>query len=446
MIRVPQVISGKPVALSALLIMVLIIGGCGQVAELFDGGGIFTYSSKRPTDGGGESEPPSAAVEPLQSTPTSAPEPANSTSPIAVQPSPSLPGGARLAPAVDGAVGQMNRDAVLTEDTVWRGEVLVEGSLTVAPQATLTLEPGTIVRFRRTVTGEGAGPVLLVQGRIVAQGNAGNPVRFTSAFPDPRAGEWQGIILLGSEKKNLFEQCRVEGAATGIDASFSTITLKDVVFSVCGTGARFQDSIVTADGGEVFGCLAGIELTESEADVVNLTVRGNRMGMIVRGGSLFMEGSRFFANRQEGLTAISSRLSIATTLFRENGTGLAVTGCTGKVTASRISGNSTVGIHLTRSRVRVSGNEITSNDAVGLRVEDGLGIAWGNDFSGNRGFDIDNAGGEDFRAMANWWGEASPSLGKRLNHRPLDSARGTILVNPVLKVRPPLPSLNSVDK
>lgn len=442
--RFPLELTAIPVASYALLAMMLFIGGCGKVPELFDAGSMFTHSSKPVTGIEGGGEPASDVMESHGSQPPPSSEPAISPAPVAARTPHLLPGESRLAPAVDASAEQVIRDAVLTEDTVWRGEVLVEGSITVAPQTTLTLEPGTIVRFRRTAPGEGAGPVLLVQGRIVARGSAGEPVSFTSAFTDPGAGEWQGIILLGSEKKNLFDQCRVEGAVVGIDASFSTATLKDVSLSACGTGARFQDSIITVDGGEVSGCLVGMELAESESDVRDLTVRGNRLGMTVRGGALFMEGGRFVANKKAGLTAISSRFSIASAIFRDNGAGLDVTGSTGKVTASRVSGNRDVGIHLVRSRVQVNGNEIVSNGAIGLRVEDGLGIAWGNSFSGNGSFDIDNAGVEDFRAMANWWGEPSPALGKRLNHSHQDPVRGLILVNPVLKARPPLRSLNSV--
>jgi hypothetical protein len=338
------------------------------------------------------------------------------------------------------------RDAVLTEDTVWRGEVFVEGSLTVAPQTTLTLEPGTVVRFRRTASGEGAGPLLLVQGRIVARGSAEAPVRFTSSFPDPLAGEWQGIIFLGSEKKNLLEQCRVEGAVVGIDASFSTVTLKEVSLAACGTGARFQDSIVTVSGGEASGCAVAMELLESEADIRDMAVRGNRMGMTVRGGSLLLEGANVVDNREAGFTASACRISITGALFQGNGTGLLLTDCEGKVTAARIVDNRHVGIHLVRSRIRVYGNEIALNGAIGMRVEDGRGIAWGNAFSGNGRFDIDNAGGEDFKAAANWWGDPAPLLEKRLNHRAQDPVRGRILVNPVLKARPHLATLNSVAK
>ncbi|NTW81717.1 MAG: hypothetical protein HGB32_16490, partial [Geobacteraceae bacterium] len=42
--------------------------------------------------------------------------------------------------------------AVITEDVTWRGSILVRGFVVVAPQATLRIDPGTIVRFTATAT------------------------------------------------------------------------------------------------------------------------------------------------------------------------------------------------------------------------------------------------------------------------------------------------------
>lgn len=428
-------------ALLPVLLLTAILGGCGAISGSFGQGlssapAPVTMPAGPPALAGAKPEPP---PEPSAPPPERLPL-------VSQRPNPVLPGLARLASPVAASPELLYRDAILTEDTAWRGEVFVEGSLTVAPQTTLTLEPGTVVRFRRTVAGEGAGPLLLVQGRLVVRGSAEAPVRFTSSFPDPRAGEWQGIVFLGSEKKNLLEQCRVEGAVVGIDTSFSTVTLKDVSLVACGTGARFQDSIVTVSGGGSSGCTVGMELLECESDIRGITVRGNRLGLTVRGGSLFLEGASVTDNGEAGFMAAASRLSIERSLFQRSVAGLLLTDCEGTVTAGRIADNRQIGAHLVRSRVRVYGNEIVSNGAIGLRVDDGRGIAWGNAFTGNGHFDIDNAGVEDFRAMANWWGDSAPLLEKRLNHRAQDPARGRILVNPVLPVRPPLTTLNSVAK
>jgi len=436
-------LAGPPMVLPVLLLTVL-LGGCGVISGLFGQGDSPLAPAPAPVRmptgstglAGAKPEPP----------PAPSPPPSESQPLLSERSNPALPGAVRLASPMVVSPERYYRDAVLTEDTVWRGEVFVEGALTVAPQTTLTLEPGTVVRFRRTVAGEGAGPLLLVRGRLVARGSAEVPVRFTSPFADSRAGDWEGIVFLGSEKKNLLEQCRVEGGAVGIDASFSTVTLKDVSLVACGTGARFQDSIVTVSGGGASGCTVGMDLVESEADIRGITVRGNRVGMTVRGGSLFLEGGSITDNSEAGFIAAASRLSIDRSLFLGSAVGLLLTDCEGTVTAARIADNRQIGMQLVRSRVRVHGNEIVSNGAIGLRVEDGGGIAWGNAFGGNGRFDIDNAGVEDFRALANWWGDPAPVLEKRLNHRLQDPSRGRILVNPVLTARPHLPTLNSVAK
>lgn len=435
--------AGTPMVLSVLLWTAL-LAGCGTFSGLLGQGDSRLSPSTAPvTLPVGPSGPAVAKPEPP---PAPSAPPYEGQTLISERSNPALPGAVRLASPMTVSPERFYRDAVLNEDTVWRGEVFVEGALTVAPQTTLTLEPGTVVRFRRTIAGEGAGPLLLVQGRLVVRGSAEAPVRFTSAFSDPRAGEWQGIIFLGSEKKNLLEQCRVEGAAIGIDASFSTVTLKDVSLAACVSGARFQDAIVTVSGGDVSGCAVGMELAESEADIRGTTVRGNRVGMTVRGGSLLLEGAGITDNGEAGFSAAASRISIDRSLFQGNASGLLLSDCEGRVTAASIAANRTVGIQLLGSRVRIQGNEIVSNGAIGLRVEDGLSVAWGNAFSGNGRFDIDNTGAADFRAMANWWGEPAPMLEKRLNHRAQDPSRGRILVQPVLTVQPPLATLNSVAK
>ena len=79
---------------------------------------------------------------------------------------------------------------------------IVDSDLTVAAGATMTVDPGVIVKF------EGAGTELLVNGRLVADGTASQPIYFTSVRDDVRGGDsnadgttapqpedWGGIYL-----------------------------------------------------------------------------------------------------------------------------------------------------------------------------------------------------------------------------------------------------------
>src|SRR5690349_14032420 len=113
-------------------------------------------------------------------------------------------------------------DQTLSEDVTWHGTVLVEGWLTVAPQATLSIQPGTVVRFRK-LGGQSSG--LLITGRLNAVGSAQQPILFTSVYGDATPGDWQGIMLLATEKKNLLRDLRIEAADNGLLGSFASFTM-----------------------------------------------------------------------------------------------------------------------------------------------------------------------------------------------------------------------------
>ncbi|HBA89374.1 MAG TPA: hypothetical protein DCZ75_15715 [Geobacter sp.] len=330
-------------------------------------------------------------------------------------------------------------DQILSEDTVWRGEVLVQGAVTVAPQATLTVEPGAVVRFREK---EGQAALLVVQGRIVAAGTRETPVLFSSAFASPAPGDWQGIMLLGSEKKNLLENCRIEGARTGVEALFSNLTLKNVRSERAGTGMRFQDALVVLESAGASDCETGLVLLESEATLRNLSLTANRMGMFARKSSVYLQEPFLSVNRT-AFSCDNCRLKIVGGTVIDNGSGVTLAASEGAVTGAKLARNGDFGISLTASRIRVTGNEITGNRD-GLLVYDGASVAWDNAIHDNGGYDLYNAGQEEFRAPGNWWGAAGPKI--------FDNAgRGKVLSAPQLPrapeslspSSPPRPSLPS---
>lgn len=328
------------------------------------------------------------------------------------------------------------RDASLTEDVAWHGEVHIAGVVTVAPQATLTVEPGTVIRFGG---GDRSGQpaFLLVYGRMVAKGTREKPVLFTSHFTQPMAGDWQGVALMGSEKKNLLEHCRMEGAETGLDAFYSTIHLKNVQFNGCVTGARLRDSVVTLNSGGARGCIVGLHLVDSEADLHDTDVSGNRQGVVADKSSVSITGGNFGHNDLDALKAEDSRVKVAGGNFRANGAGLTMLSSQGSVSGVKITGNVDYGIRLANSRVKVFANEIARNGGVGIRVEDGKGAAWGNAILENGGYDLVNGGTEEFKAMGNWWGGLDPSaIGNRIYQKQSNTGHGRVFYIPYLKGNP----------
>jgi len=317
-------------------------------------------------------------------------------------------------------------DRVLSEDTLWRGEILVEGAVTVAPQATLTVEPGTVVRFRR----KGAqAPLLVVQGRIVAAGTKETPVLFTSNFALPAAADWQGVMILGSEKKNILENCRIEGAQTALDALFSTVTLKNVRAERSGTGMRFQDTLVAMDAGGVSDCDTGLSFAESEATLRDISVEGNRLGMVAKRSSVYLSEAGFSGNKDAAFSGDNCRVKIQGGDLAGNGSGVTLFQCEGSVTGAKLVKNREYGMSLTASRIRVSANQISGNGNNGLLVFDGSSVAWDNAIFENAGYDLYNAGTEEFRAPGNWWGALGPKIFD-------NSGRGKVLYSPPLNAIP----------
>jgi hypothetical protein len=359
--------------------------------------------------------------------------------------SPAVPAGT-YAPAADDASGagrslletsskvKIYRNITLTEDTVWSGEVHVQGWVTVSAPVTLTIEAGTVVRFKPDPGSMPGGAGLLVQGRLTASGRAENPILFSGGYAKAVAGDWQGVVLLASDKKNLIEECRIEGAVSGIDALHSQLTLRDVVAANCMTGFRFRDSFISIAGGGASGSTLGVHAVDSELEIRDASISSNRQGVVSSAGSLYISGTTLYGNEEAGISAESLNLKVSGSSFTVNGLGLRLSGCEGTVSHNRILNNRDAGVDLVDSRLKVTGNEISQNSRVGVRVANGGNVVWGNSIFANNSHDLEYAGSSELVAMANWWGDIPlDSIPSRI--RSAENS-GNILYTPVLMQRP----------
>ncbi len=87
---------------------------------------------------------------------------------------------------------------VLSRDNVY----LMSGIVYVANNATLTIEPGTLIRCNTKIF---SSLVVTKGAKLIAEGTADLPIVFTSSKPVKarRAGDWGGISVIGSGKVNL---------------------------------------------------------------------------------------------------------------------------------------------------------------------------------------------------------------------------------------------------
>lgn len=142
----------------------------------------------------------------------------------------------------------------INEDAVWRGRIRITGDVLVKEGVTLTIMPGTVVRFDtlepkleadggRNMLGLDSpyfpGAEIIVRGRIIAVGTTDSPIVFTSSDRAAKPGVWGAINLLGSNG-NVIEYCRIFYAYNGIHNHASTAVVLNSVFMENGTALSFK--------------------------------------------------------------------------------------------------------------------------------------------------------------------------------------------------------------
>jgi hypothetical protein len=98
-------------------------------------------------------------------------------------------------------------------------EYLLEGFVFVNDGQVLTIEPGTVIRFRSGQAENASALIVARGGKIIAAGTKEEPIIFTSEHDDLQGsvtkaerGLWGGLIILGNAPVNLREgEARVEG-------------------------------------------------------------------------------------------------------------------------------------------------------------------------------------------------------------------------------------------
>ncbi|MDA8427974.1 MAG: right-handed parallel beta-helix repeat-containing protein [Geobacteraceae bacterium] len=315
-------------------------------------------------------------------------------------------------------------NATFSEDTTWRGTIIVKGYVVVAPQTTLRIEPGTVIRFMPAKDSLQL-PRLLVMGRIQSVGTADRPILFTTGNAQSDRGDWGGLLLLSSEKSNQLEYCRIEGAETGLEARFSTFTAKALSITRSTTGCILRDSTVTLTSPNINACDTGIEAHDSEIELHAATFAANRRGMVLSRSSVVMTTVAVTGSTQQAMVTNDCRLKINSCEISDNAAGAHIIGGEGQVFLSRFVRNRQTALHLDSARLKISRCQIADNLRDGLMLEDDRATIWDNVISNNGGYNLVYNGRDTVSATLNWWGgsaEATITAKLSANSSPQRSA------------------------
>jgi parallel beta-helix repeat protein len=299
-------------------------------------------------------------------------------------------------------------ESTLWHDTVWSGEVLIDGILTVAPGTTLEIRPGTTIRFTFfDSNNDGLGEhEIFIQGVLRALGSAEAPIRFTSAESSPQSGAWGAINLMASEVASELSFCVIEYAYRGFHGHFAQARLQDDEFRRNVRGAQFQESEVSFTRCRFVDNFNGLQFRDSQVRFEDLFVSGNYWGLRGVHSRVDLQGGRVSANLVNGINLRDCDVTMTAVILDNNRKGLYLQQSRGEVRDSLFRGNGEHGIYLEESNVTIIGNRLLNNGRAGVKWVASQGTLQQNRFDGGSEYALVNDTAAPVMAQGNWWGSS----------------------------------------
>lgn len=173
-----------------------------------------------------------------------------------------------------GAEPLLLNKAYITKDTTWSGTVILTGQNVVRRGITLTILPGTVIKFawsdeEKDAVGDGE---LTVEGRLIAKGTKEAPILFTSAKEKPAMKDWT-FVQISVSRDSVVEHCIFEYAFSGLQVHYSTATIRESLFRYNFEGVRFSTTDILIEHNDFLENYYGIRC---EANGSRTTVTRNR--------------------------------------------------------------------------------------------------------------------------------------------------------------------------
>ena len=352
---------------------------------------------------------------------------------------PKLPFEPRVPPPGATPTRVYRGERFIGEDTTWEGEVLIDGTVMVAPVARLTIAPGTVVRFAfRDADGDGVGESeIFVQGRLRAEGAREAPIVFT-ALDGAGPGRWGAINLMGSDaEESRLAWALVERSFRGLHSHFSRIRAEHSIFRDNYRSIQFQESTAAVADCAVTGSASALRFRDSTAALERLSVFGNTLGIQMLRSSFSLVGSDIVGNSLAGVHVRESEGTIAGGRFEANAPGLRASDSRLRVEGSRFTANNGAGFQLRRTEGRVEGNRIEASAGNGISTDSPGVVLRGNAIEGSLRFALESNTAAAIDAAENWWGPGGPAS-EIIYDGEDDPALGQVLTSPPLGTPPVL--------
>jgi parallel beta-helix repeat protein len=203
--------------------------------------------------------------------------------------------------------GPLERTGTLSTNETWAGEIHVTDQVIVPNAITLTIEPGTVVKFShsRDYKHPDRGALVVSGGTLRAVGTPREPVWFTSDAEDPINGDWEGIAIENSRGANTIRYAIVEYSFIGIRFWTSSGTVSNSIIRwINAEGIYMERSNPVIENNTIYATgYNGIAMEQFN----NVIIRNNRI-VNNQGSSIHGEAtkalieSNFIHNSRTGIT------------------------------------------------------------------------------------------------------------------------------------------------
>ena len=322
-------------------------------------------------------------------------------------------------------------DETIFTDTVWSGTVFINGVVTVYEDITLTIEPGTVIMFKKKDTTEnGFGEnEMYIRGEIVAEGTPEKPITFTSAEKVKQPGDWIAInMMVSEEKRNIFKHCIVEYSLHGFHAHYSEMKLINCEVRENLLGIQFQDSTVTITDCNVHDNNQAIQFRDAKLKISGTKIINNNIGI----RSVYSE-IEFTDNIIKGCSMVGyqvrgSKVNISGSRFENSKAGIAAQDSTINITGSYVLDNMQDGLSLHNSDVTITKSYIMLNSDDGILLENCTAVINSNNIYNNAKYNMTLEQPGDVDAKNNYWGTDNVNRIDYFNYdKKNDNSLGTII-------------------
>jgi len=184
--------------------------------------------------------------------------------------------------------GPLQVHGELFGDHVWQGDVLIIGDVTLPAGATLTILPGTVVRFQPADDSPGnrsdhpyfPGSELNINGTLLAEGKPAAPIVFAAQDDAAPPGSW-GAVNFAEGSQGTVSYCIFRQADSAIHGRQARLKVDKSLFERNLVGIRFHSSVIMVTNNLLRDNDTGIRFHYGSPTIRSNCFKDNRVNLFV---------------------------------------------------------------------------------------------------------------------------------------------------------------------